>query len=149
MKAFKYLVFFILLISSSSYALTEYRVVSSNVSFPWGNSREQACTNLIGLKTGSGAVIKTSNYNGSGSCSITYGTSSSSSAYGNIATRTISDPDPEPEPEPEKCEANTMPFSVKVPVDSGKMVCISGCQVSISNGTAAFIKSSKLAIGKG
>ena len=38
----------------------------------------------------------------------------------------------DPEPEPEKCEANTMPFSVKVPVDSGKMVCISGCQVSIS-----------------
>ncbi|WP_151836772.1 virulence factor TspB C-terminal domain-related protein [Acinetobacter johnsonii] len=32
----------------------------------------------------------------------------------------------------QKCEANTMPFSVKVPVDSGKMVCISGCQVSIS-----------------
>lgn len=31
-----------------------------------------------------------------------------------------------------QCEANTMPFSVKVPVDSGKMVCISGCQVSIS-----------------
>ena len=40
-------------------------------------------------------------------------------------------PDPEPQPE-EKCKANTMPFSVKVPVDSGKMVCISGCQVSIS-----------------
>jgi len=132
MKAFKYLVFFILLISSSSYALTQYRVVSSNVSFPWGNSREEACTNLIGLKTGSGAVIKTSNYNGSGSCSITYGTNSSSSAYGNIVTQTIPDPEPEPEPEPEKCKAGVVPLTLKVPVNSGKMVCVSGCQYSIT-----------------
>ena len=40
-------------------------------------------------------------------------------------------PDPEPEPE-EKCKAGIVPVTLKVPVSSGKMVCVDSCQYSLT-----------------
>ena len=36
------------------------------------------------------------------------------------------------QPEPNKCEAGIVPLTLKVPVSSGKMVCVDSCQYSLS-----------------
>lgn len=38
----------------------------------------------------------------------------------------------EPDPEPKKCEAGIVPITLKVPVSSGKMVCVDSCQYSLT-----------------
>lgn len=130
MKAFKYLVFLIFFISSSLYA-AQYRVPG----YPTGSSPTAACQNYIDFATNASIISISKISETEYSCSFYH----HNSGYQREASVTVvyiqgsgpQEPEPEPEPE-EKCKANTMPFSVKVPVDSGKMVCISGCQVSIS-----------------
>lgn len=120
MKAFKYLVFaFLSLLSVNSYSAT----VWYNPSYPNNtfSTPVEACKFYLS-KVGYGpyhSVVQ------DGSMFFCYYGSGSKQGGWGIYQKVVDDPKP-------KCEANTMPFSVKVPVDSGKMVCISGCQVSIS-----------------
>lgn len=118
MKAFKYLIF-LFLFSTNTYSsyFIDYGSFKDKV-FPTADSACIAYKTAVGYSNTPHEVIP----NGS-----LYTCRGEDNKYFAIQITYKA-----PEPEPEKCEANTMPFSVKVPVDSGKMVCISGCQVSIS-----------------
>lgn len=124
MKAFKYLVFFILLLLSFHvYALSGYQVLEGSKIYS-GASPDIACAKYasgIGLSYDELKIETGGMY-----CQFFRNKINIRQTRYFIGSY---EPDPEPE---EKCKANTMPFSVKVPVNSGKMVCISGCQVSIT-----------------
>ena len=136
MKAFKYLVFFYFFFSTYSFAYDSYYMQQDSKTYS-GSSPLDAVDSYCAFTINQGFNSKCNavSYNQRGSVydvlmryvsKSTYDQNSYSTLTFQVYKSTI------PEPEPEKCEANTMPFSVKVPVDSGKMVCISGCQVSIS-----------------
>ena len=130
MKAFKYLIFiFFLTFSASSFSATywvstgAYTNNVTNFSTPeeWCSAAKLIRTNIA-------------------SCTYSYGTTSVevSARYSNGALwfkhtlfkTTVDDPDPEPEPQ--KCQAGIVPVTLKVPVSSGKMVCVDSCQYSLT-----------------
>ena len=128
MIAFKYLVFFLIFLPTFSYAKRVYYISNppayDNVPH---DSALAACKSVIGYKkwyNGSERTIIDAGVRDTYSCDWYYNSNTGTTQHGGTATyysTEVSCP-----------SANTMPFSVKVPVDSGKMVCISGCQVSIS-----------------
>ena len=114
MKAFKYLVFFSLsLFSISAFAQFTVDPLGS------GSTATEACKNVP------------RQFNG-----YTYQSNSSTvcylkNAYGDPIQFDISG-SVDPEPEPKKCEAGIVPITLKVPVSSGKMVCVQNCQYSLT-----------------
>ena len=123
MKAFKYLIFFVLfLISNQAFSSTYYSNGLDNKTY---SSMESACTAVLGLSDFTG-VIKEVDWTGTYCGVLTYYWHGIS-----INVVNVTEPDPEPEPE-EKCKAGIVPLTLKVPVNSGKMVCVDSCQYSLS-----------------
>lgn len=115
MKAFKYLVFFSLSLFPIG-AFAQFTVDALGVS---GSTATEACQNVP------------KQFNG-----YTYQSNSSTvcylkTAYGDPIQFEISGTG-DPEPEPKKCEAGIVPITLKVPVSSGKMVCVQNCQYSLT-----------------
>lgn len=138
MKAFKYLVFLILIsIKSQSFASGyDYFYQGQKV----GSSLSQACEGIASILRSSGVTHVVVDMNdpgvteGSGGyeCRMTQWNISNGN-WSFSGTKVVNnDPDPEPEPEPEKCEAGIVPITLKVPVTSGKMVCVNSCQYSLT-----------------
>ena len=123
MKAFKYLIFFVLsLMSIQVFSAIYY---SNGLDGKNYSTAESACTATLGLSDFSGE-IKEVNWTGT-FCSVkTY------YWHGVPIEQTNIEPEPEPEPEPKKCEAGIVPITLKVPVSSGKMVCVQNCQYSLT-----------------
>ena len=113
MKAFKYLFFFSL--SSLSFNVSAEGIYACNP--------DSACKNR------GGAYI--SRFNG-GELPAIYTCLGGSAPSDLYIVAQCPDPDPDPEPEPKKCEAGIVPLTLKVPVSSGKMVCVDSCQYSLS-----------------
>lgn len=118
MKAFKYLVFYSLLFFSTlSYsAVIEYSVNNKG----WFSTPQAACSAAGGTQ-----VSGTTNFNRVCHNVPNIGDMS-------ISSREQPNPPPDPEPEPKKCEAGIVPITLKVPVSSGKMVCVDSCQYSLT-----------------
>ena len=121
MKAFKYLIFFVLsLMSIQVFSAIYY---SNGLDGKNYSTAESACTATLGLSDFSGE-IKEVNWTGT-FCSVkTY--------YWHGVPIEQTNIEPEPEPEPKKCEAGIVPLTLKVPVSSGKMVCVNSCQYSLT-----------------
>ena len=129
MKAFKYLVF-LLFISSSAFAKQSYydpaqpddlfstMLAACQHRIPFlktqGHSQTQYYRARIIEGTSNCFIENAANYN---ITVVSFG----------VLFKTVPD-----EPEPEKCEAGIVPLSLKVPVSSGKMVCVNSCQYSLT-----------------
>ena len=118
MKAFKYL-FFIFLISSNAYSAQKYFV--SGYPTTSSSSKSGACSSLP-----SAIGYGTSKLEGD-SC-VFYDDEGGILGYFSFDIDETTDP----EPETPKCEAGIVPITLKVPVSSGKMVCVQNCQYSLS-----------------
>lgn len=113
MKAFKYLIFILLSITSfNTFAL--YRVYDSTGSTAAAACQAYASSQGHTYVSSTNTVCKTKYYNQDNQYSIEF------------------ESDPDPDPEPEKCEAGIVPITLKVPVSSGKMVCVQNCQYSLT-----------------
>lgn len=125
MKAFKYLIFFLIPISTSIQAAW---VANNNPSWT-GSTPQQAAIHYYDLETNISNWGKqtTSSLNCIKSNETTYSCYAAGN-YGGVAVHFVVDP----EPEPQKCEAGIVPVTLKVPVSSGKMVCVDSCQYSLS-----------------
>lgn len=117
MKAFKYLIFILLSITSfNTFAL--YRVET----YYTGPTPEAACRAFASAR-GYTYVSSTNTL-----CNTAFNNSTTQAGI-----RYEADPEPEPEPEPEpQCQAGIVPITLKVPVSSGKMVCVQNCQYSLT-----------------
>lgn len=119
MKAFKYLVFLVFAISSSVHSSDfGYIAVDSNLDTytksATGPTPEAACRAYFS---------KYSNktfQNVNGQLCLDNNGSVVARVYENT------------EPEPNKCQAGIVPITLKVPVTSGKMVCVDSCQYSLT-----------------
>ena len=118
MKAFKYLIF-IFLISSNAYSAQKYLV--SGYPRTLSSSKSAACSSLP-----SAIGYGTSKLEGD-SC-VFYDDEGGILGYFSFDIDETTDP----EPETPKCEAGIVPLTLKVPVSSGKMVCVQNCQYSLS-----------------
>lgn len=108
MKAFKYLILILLSITSfNTFAL--YRVENYTGSTPV--SACQAYAKALGY-----TYISSTNT----LCNTSFNNSTTQAAI-------FFESDPEP-----KCEAGIVPITLKVPVSSGKMVCVQNCQYSLT-----------------
>ena len=121
MRFFKYFIFlFSLFFASNIYAALEYRALYPGTQ--WRSTPQLACSDMVGWW---GVAV----YNDGGCVDparLDY-------TLAGLETRDPDpDPDPEPEPEPKKCEAGILPITLKVPVSSGKMVCVDSCQYSLT-----------------
>ncbi len=115
MQAFKYLVFLLLsFLSLNVFAATEYRAQHSLGQ--WRSTPQSACADMVGW-------WGTAEYNSSLGC---VNPSNPNRLIAPLETRGV------PDPEPEKCEAGIVPLTLKVPVSSGKMVCVNSCQYSLT-----------------
>lgn len=125
MKAFKYLIFFILsFISINSYSATVYYFTNKpNNTYA---SAQAACDAYPSLFASDPSNVRTVL---EGSICKSYRISTGS-LMGSTAVNSKNVPDPEPEPN--KCEAGIVPITLKVPVSSGKMVCVNSCQYSLT-----------------
>jgi hypothetical protein len=124
MKAFKYLVFVFFVFSSyaNSALVPAYSYFTGNPSFT-GNKTQSQAVSLCNTVKHEYACY----YNSSSDKVFWYG-----GGGWNIYAQRNGTFDPEPEPEPEKCEAGIVPLTLKVPVTSGKMVCVNSCQYSLT-----------------
>ncbi|AZN63557.1 hypothetical protein CFH90_17980 (plasmid) [Acinetobacter johnsonii] len=121
MKAFKYLVFFIFLISFNASA---ENYLMDGVSY---SSAQQACQSLK-FPVPSHLEIIYKRYTVDGTKFTCF------YDLKNKDTGSISEIDRQyvGSIEPVKCEAGIVPVTLKVPVSSGKMVCVQSCQYSLS-----------------
>ncbi|WP_333656577.1 virulence factor TspB C-terminal domain-related protein [Acinetobacter johnsonii] len=115
MEAFKYLFFF-------SLSFLSFNISAETI---YACKPDQACKS----RGGSSAYIYRINPMESPPTFNCIGGSAPSDLF---IVESCPDPDPDPEPEPEKCEPGIVPLTLKVPVSSGKMVCVDSCQYSIS-----------------
>ena len=122
MKAFKYLVLFLIsLITSNTYAVTLYTIAggfqadsAQAVCTMWSNS--SAFTTQI-----YSATVNTNNI-----CTVSfYNENRPSTNYRDSSTAQIN-------VSQIQCEAGIVPVTLKVPVSSGKMVCVNSCQYSLT-----------------
>jgi hypothetical protein len=121
MKAFKYLIFILFLVPTLSHSAIKYYIGNSSNTF---STPESACS------------AHYSNF------SHPYkhhykveldGTYCNMYAENDLRlSQSPIHPITDPEPEPEKCEAGIVPVTLKVPVSSGKMVCVNSCQYSLT-----------------
>ena len=125
MKAFKYLVFISLYIfSTNSYSLTKTEYAISG-SASWFDTPELACRNWVSQQPTN--ANQTWSYVSSTEtlCNahfFDFGTQKNRSAP--IQNR-VTNYEPQ-------CEAGIVPITLKVPVSSGKMVCVNSCQYSLT-----------------
>ena len=121
MKAFKYLVFFLVLFSSSfSFAAYTWSTESYGAySTPAASCSAFAST--LGVKSLSVTIVSDTHYK----CKTEGG------GLFNTYRSGTPDPEPEPEPEPEKCPSATKAL-LKVPSNSGDYVCTGGCQYKMT-----------------
>ena len=120
MKAFKYLVFFALfLFSFSVYSASSYYIYDDG---PF-SSQESACSSYVNKY-----YPAYDNYVSQDSCYVKY--KNNNGVLTSFPIRSVVVPDPEPETP--KCEAGILPVTLKVPVTSGKMVCVNSCQYSLT-----------------
>ena len=126
MKAFKYLVFLFLISSSSYSSQTAYYAIPSEIR----STPQSACEAGVSYYAAKGYSRDNLSYKifestDNGNCFIY--NAGNVLFSGPIRRTTIPD-----EPEPPKCEAGTLPTTLKVPVSSGKMVCVNSCQYSLT-----------------
>ena len=124
MKAFKYLVFLLsFFVSISANAATKYYLSDINNTF---STPDAACSHYFSLFQHS---FKHHYQLSALNCGIY---AANDLLLDVTPINIIEITDPEPEPEPEKCEAGIVPITLKVPVSSGKMVCVNSCQYSLT-----------------
>lgn len=118
MKAFKYLIFFLFsFFSTQAFSAYQYYLVH-NPSTKFSSAID-ACKSLD-----SSATFNSIMRSGlAGYCKGSTGGDIATVGYDVVA---------DPEPETPKCEAGILPVTLKVPVTSGKMVCVNSCQYSLS-----------------
>ena len=109
MKAFKYLVFLVPFLSFPILANVQYEAISNSGSKFYSNTASSACSN-----------ISADANHVNGQC-VHYRTGE---VLGTVKLFTPT--------EPKKCEAGIVPITLKVPVSSGKMVCVDSCQYSLT-----------------
>lgn len=120
MKAFKYLVFLILSLTSSFLNAYWTNPYTSELS----DSARSACASGVSFL---GRVLIDVEINSVSSAAQCFYAVSADSPYISMFAVTFLD-----EPEPKKCEAGIVPVTLKVPVSSGKMVCVDSCQYSLT-----------------
>ncbi|PZO92378.1 MAG: hypothetical protein DI631_09650 [Acinetobacter johnsonii] len=127
MKAFKYLVFLLIFsLSSFTHAVTVFKTPSGSTT----TSHQAACDYFIS-RTVNGYKISSTKatdiLSNRAWCDL-FDKNGTFAGKGSLDVIIES----EPEPEPEKCEAGIVPITLKVPVSSGKMVCVNSCQYSLT-----------------
>lgn len=130
MKAFKYLI--LSLFSLSSHAYAETYALDNASSYPKiqslkSTSKDSLCSQAYNVWM---ANYKNPYENYAGYTVNTY--CNFMQAGGGVSINfpfKTTTPDPEPEPQ---CQAGIVPVTLKVPVTSGKMVCVQNCQYSLS-----------------
>ena len=121
MKAFKYLFLLLIFFPILSHSAWQYQ--GNTYSTP-----EQTCQGIINhmVSTGTWSGDLTYTYNIDSNklnCLIRKG----GDFYSSASVYQVDDPEPEP-----KCQAGIVPVTLKVPVSSGKMVCVNSCQYSLT-----------------
>lgn len=115
MKAFKYLVFLLFcFFSTFSYSAVTYSAGGGNYGTSPQFSTKQAACSWFTSRLGEPVTF----WSGEGDCRMNNG-----AFVANIIIHQVED---------KKCEAGIVPVTLKVPVSSGKMVCVDSCQYSLT-----------------
>lgn len=130
MKAFKYILFiYVSIFSNQVFAVVKYSIDNKPANAIYTGSVENACNQYLNKYN--------SDYNYSPPYVITSVSGNRCNVYRNDGAGgsslyfTFYAHEIEEQPEP-KCEAGIVPLTLKVPVTSGKMVCVNSCQYSLT-----------------
>ena len=119
MKAFKYLIF---LFFFSAYANADYWTNPYTTSR--ASSASQACSNGASFLNKIVLDVTINSASSAASCAVSASNYSPYVSYFNVTFYE--------DVEPKKCQAGIVPVTLKVPVSSGKMVCVDSCQYSLT-----------------